>query len=299
MIDVIIPAFNAHKTIRKTLISIEMQSLANNINVYIIDDASEEDYEYLKDIFKNTLNINIIRNNKNLGPGISRQKALDNSNSEYIVFIDADDVFYDIYSIENLYNNIGKSDTIWGVVLEQESENEFTFARARDTYLHGKMYRRSFIEKNNLKFCNSRNHEDNAFNVLYESCANDIKIIENPVYVYTKNETSITHNTSDSETIRSFINVYEWLLKEEIKRKIDNEIIATHIYVVILYVYFNYFKIKKDEDVDFVFKELKPIVELYNKYDILDEYTKISIHNDLNMDIIPSMSVEEFLKNIE
>ena len=299
MIDVIIPAFNAHKTIRKTLISIEMQSLANNINVYIIDDASEEDYEYLKDIFKNTLNINIIRNNKNLGPGISRQKALDNSNSEYSVFIDADDVFYDIYSIENLYNNIGKSDTIWGVVLEQESENEFTFARARDTYLHGKMYRRSFIEKNNLKFCNSRNHEDNAFNVLYESCANDIKIIENPVYVYTKNETSITHNTSDSETIRSFINVYEWLLKEEIKRKIDNEIIATHIYVVILYVYFNYFKIKKDEDVDFVFKELKPIVELYNKYDILDEYTKISIHNDLNMDIIPSMSVEEFLKNIE
>lgn len=299
MIDIIISAYNAHKTIVKTLLSIEMQTMVDDINVYIIDDASQKDYEDIKNMFKDTLRIKIIKNSKNLGPGLSRQKALDNSNSEYIVFIDADDVFYDIYAIENLYKNIDGYDSAWGIVLEQENEDEFTYARGKDIYLHGKIYRRSIIEKNDIKFCNSRNHEDNAFNVLYKSCCKNINIFDNLVYVYTQNETSITNNTSNRQNIHSFIEVYYWLINEEIKKKVDKKAIAVHIYVVILYVYFNYFLYKDDENLEFVFQEMKKIKKLYEEYDILDEYTKICIFNNICFEVIPSMTVEDFLSSIE
>ena len=104
MIDIIITAYNAHKTIVKTLLSIEKQTLKKLVKVYIIDDHSQKDYNYLLELFENKLDITIIRNEKNLGPGLSRQKGLDISKNEYIVFIDSDDVFYNKHSLANLYN---------------------------------------------------------------------------------------------------------------------------------------------------------------------------------------------------
>ena len=38
MIDVIIPAYNAHKTIEQTLCSIAYQEIADEINVYIVNE---------------------------------------------------------------------------------------------------------------------------------------------------------------------------------------------------------------------------------------------------------------------
>ena len=46
MIDIIIPAYNAHDTIEKSLLSILIQSEINNINVYIVNDCSKNDYSY-------------------------------------------------------------------------------------------------------------------------------------------------------------------------------------------------------------------------------------------------------------
>ena len=47
---------------------------------------------------------------KNVGPGQARQKGLEISNSEYILFIDSDDLFYDSDSIKNLYVKVYKFD---------------------------------------------------------------------------------------------------------------------------------------------------------------------------------------------
>lgn len=45
MIDIIIPAYNAHKTIGKTLCSIMLQSRRDLVNVYIVNDCSSTDYQ--------------------------------------------------------------------------------------------------------------------------------------------------------------------------------------------------------------------------------------------------------------
>ena len=56
MIDVIIPAYNAHKTIEQTLTSIAFQSIVDKLNVYIINDYGK-DYKEIIEYYSNFMNI--------------------------------------------------------------------------------------------------------------------------------------------------------------------------------------------------------------------------------------------------
>jgi glycosyltransferase involved in cell wall biosynthesis len=92
-ISVIIPYFNASKTILKTLESIKEQTLLPK-EVIIIDDNSDED----KSISSLSLNllqypftINLINLNQNLGAPSARNIGIRASTSDYLAFIDADD----------------------------------------------------------------------------------------------------------------------------------------------------------------------------------------------------------------
>ena len=302
MIDIIITAYNAHQTIVKTLLSIEKQTLKKLVKVYIIDDHSQKDYNYLLELFENKLDITIIRNEKNLGPGLSRQKGLDISKNEYIVFIDSDDVFYNKHSLANLYKKIGKKDFIIGAIIEEKPQGVFNYIRIFKGCLHGKMYRRSVIEKNSIKFCDARNHEDNVFNYLYMNCCNHIAQTKKIIYQYNYNPDSITKGHTDTyQNLKNYIYAYTWLVEECIKRNLDAENIAGFIYHTILYGYSKYVYNEEDIDLSFVFQDLSKLKKRHKEYfDILPEKYKIGYL----MDFIygketPKMTIDEFIEKIE
>ena len=86
MIDIIIPAYNSHTTIERTLFSIASQKNVDDLNVYIVNDASENDYSKQVEYFKKYMSIKELKLKNNVGPGLARQFGVDKSNSEYIVF---------------------------------------------------------------------------------------------------------------------------------------------------------------------------------------------------------------------
>ena len=57
MIDIIIPAYNSHDTIEKTLFSIAYQENIDDIKVYIVNDASKKNYSTEINFFKNFMSI--------------------------------------------------------------------------------------------------------------------------------------------------------------------------------------------------------------------------------------------------
>lgn len=67
MVDIIIPAFNAHNTLRQTLGSICTQDEQKLIQVTLVDDYSNEPYDYLLKEFRNSLNLRILRKYSNEG----------------------------------------------------------------------------------------------------------------------------------------------------------------------------------------------------------------------------------------
>ena len=102
-----IPAYKAKNTINKLLSSLLMQSISEDISVIIANDypADNGKYSYLKKLYPE-LDISILDCIKNTGPGLARQRALDACQTEWITFIDADDILFSPFALEELYNNI-------------------------------------------------------------------------------------------------------------------------------------------------------------------------------------------------
>ena len=96
MLDIIIPQYMEDEhTIKNLLDSIMNQKNIdfNDIQVTIINDASTciLSNEFLMNYEK--LNIVYLRNDKNLGPGLTRQRGIDSTDEPFIMFMDADDEY--------------------------------------------------------------------------------------------------------------------------------------------------------------------------------------------------------------
>lgn len=233
MIDLIIPIYNAQKTLEKTLMSIKLQTLLDKIKIYLIDDCSNESYEEILNKYKD-INITYKKLDKNKGPAVARQEGIDMSKSEYIMFIDADDLFYDADSIKRLYEEIIKGyDYVIGCTHEEKRNIDIY----NESDLHGKIYRRSFIENNNIRFNETRFHEDNFFNNLFLLCEPKIQKINTKVYIYVNNEESITNTDYDKEFERLEILLYNMkeLLNEAKKRKCTKLKVIFAIFIKIKY----------------------------------------------------------------
>ncbi|PZT47159.1 hypothetical protein B6S12_10565, partial [Helicobacter valdiviensis] len=91
LVTIIMPAYNAQNTVEFAIDSILKQTY-QNFELIIIDDCSTDNTgEIIKRKAKEDNRIKIICNQQNLGPYVSKNKALDISNGEYITGHDADD----------------------------------------------------------------------------------------------------------------------------------------------------------------------------------------------------------------
>ena len=269
MIDIIIPAYNAHSTIKRTLASIALQNCKDNISVCIVDDCSKKDYSSEIKLFAEKLNIKQIRLEKNSGPGIARQVGIDNTSNNYIMFLDADDLLYDSYTISYFLRVIEKRkiDMIYGIILDEKSNNELYLYCNHQGCLHGKLYRRDFIKKNNINFFNSYFHEDNAFNRLFLMYKPNVLFLNNYVYVYKNNTFSITNiNKNNFNNIDIFIDNMIKILEVGIKEKCDESEIANVFFNTIFYVFKVYISNFNNNDKNAILGWSKPLLMYYNKY---------------------------------
>ncbi len=84
-ISVIIPAYNAEKTIKNTLTSIKALTLAP-IECIVVDDGSDDN---TCEIAKKEGAI-VLSADKNMGPGLARNLGAQNAKGEYLAFTDSD-----------------------------------------------------------------------------------------------------------------------------------------------------------------------------------------------------------------
>lgn len=296
MIDIIIPAYNAEKTIKQTLSSIATQSIANLLNIYIVDDCSKKKYDDLITTFNKYLNVKILKLKKNSGPGVARQYGIDNSNGKYIIFIDSDDTFYDTYSVETLYNEIesDNQDIVIGSFVE-ETETYFSDHTPGYTWLHGKIFRREFLEQNNIRFNDTRANEDTGFNHLCYICNAKIKDLDQKVYIWRNNNSSLTRKENHSyqeSSVKPYIYNLIWSIKEGVKRNYDKQRLSTTIYSTLISSYYYYLQYEEVFKKDKIFELLYEINDYMNLYELSEEEEK----QILNLTIIDYLSNPEFTK---
>ncbi|MFV0504443.1 MAG: glycosyltransferase family 2 protein [Lachnospirales bacterium] len=92
-ISVIVPCFNCEKCVEETLDSIVNQTY-KNIEIIAIDDCSMDNtYKILNLYSEKDKRLKVFKNKTNMGVALTRNKGVGLSNSNYIAFIDADDVW--------------------------------------------------------------------------------------------------------------------------------------------------------------------------------------------------------------
>lgn len=307
MIDIIIPTYNAKQTIFRTLESIAIQKGIDfkDIDVYIVNDNGDDRYSEEVDYFSRFYRIKEIYLDKNVGPGLARQYGIDNSNNPYIMFIDSDDCLFNLYSIYNLVNNMKGNDLLISNFV-YERDNEISILSHDQTWLHGKVYRREFLLKNDISFNESRQNEDNGFNSLILLHDLKIKYLDYVTYVYSENPNSITrcNNREYKYTgLEGYGYNINWALDKAIQRKLDTKKISIGCLGFLCSMYFYYLDYMSEFDVSKFLFWSKEIKEKYDKYfDNLDDETikyYLDIHEKNYNNIDKFISFEEFLERID
>ncbi len=107
LVSVIMPYYRKKRHIKNSIISVINQSYKNLELIIIYDDKDLNDFEYIQSITKKYNNIKIIKNNNNIGAGLSRNNGIENSKGDLIAFLDADDIWYE-KKIEKQVNYLNK-----------------------------------------------------------------------------------------------------------------------------------------------------------------------------------------------
>ena len=144
-LDIIIPTYKNKKGLRRTLNSIPSNP---NVNVIVIDDASELDYS---DILIDYPQLHFYSLPINQGPGMARQYGLEHSNGMYITFLDTGDYFYED-GLQTILDAINENTYIKLYTFSYVYDDKNILNDRPDDKTIGSVYKRSFIEMYKIHF---------------------------------------------------------------------------------------------------------------------------------------------------
>ena len=255
-LSVIIPTFNLEDTIQKTFQSVENQTIGfDNIELIFVDDNSNDNtLKFLKNYENYYSNVKVISLKNNSGfAGKPRNIGLENSTSDYILFLDGDDQLL-IDSCEVLYNQINQSnsDMIIGGHINRYENGKLdhnsplysgrieTFTNVNDANLLNitpaicaKLFRKELLSKNNIKFLEGTPGQDLVF--LLESILNSRKVtVLNNFYVYYRNitDSSVSFNLNEkymTGIITTYSRVCDIFEKHSVNPEIQEIVLSNHL----------------------------------------------------------------------
>lgn len=220
-ISIIIPCYYNIKFISRCLHSIRIQRSLSVVNpeIILINDNSPyfSDQEIQKTInhYSRYFQIKYLKNEKNQGPGYSRQQGLNNvsKDTQFIIFLDDDDAFYDENVFENFYKKLNINTL---AIMNKKQTNK----------LLGHILNYSLIKEKNIKFYNLYKEEDTLFmqQFMLEALRAyrlnpklNLVYIEEYTYLHNlKNKKSLTHNINNSQIFFQYaIHFCDFMLNQE------------------------------------------------------------------------------------
>ncbi len=250
----LIPQYNESEEVIKPLldsIALQQNIDMNQIGCIIVNDGSNI---ILSNDFLNSYpyEIKYIKNSHQ-GVSTTRNTALSAATAKYVMFCDADDMFYNACGLYIIFREmkLNKFDVLISNFTEetrhpQTKEVIYINHDIDSTFVHGKVYRRKFLEKQNIKFNPELTiHEDSYFNCLAQKCAKEVKYCPNPFYLWKWRDESVCRH-DPKYILKTYNNMLESntaLVKEFLARnkKEDAQFYST------MMIYDAYFTMNKNE----------------------------------------------------
>lgn len=200
-LQILIPQYKETDEVIKPLLdSLAIQQnvdLKNDLGVIIVNDGSDV---FLSDELLNSYPFKIeYCKNEHLGVSATRQKAFDLSTADYVMFCDADDMFFNACGLWMIFREMdnGGFDSLVSVFVEETRHPEtkeilYTNHEMDSTFVHGKVHKRQYLIDNNIKWNpNLTIHEDSFFNIQCQKLSTNVKYCQVPFYLWKWRDDSV------------------------------------------------------------------------------------------------------------
>ena len=138
------------------------------------------------------------------GVSATRNYALDHATADYVMFCDADDMFFHCCALHVIFAEIERGfDTLVSAFIEETRHPEtkeplFVDHQTDSTFVHGKVHRRAYLIDNGIRFDPALTvHEDSYFNILTQNLTDNAKYCAQPFYLWKWRDTSVCRHDPD------------------------------------------------------------------------------------------------------
>jgi glycosyltransferase involved in cell wall biosynthesis len=199
-LQILIPQYKETEEIIKPLLdSIEIQQnidLKNEVGVIIVNDGT--DIHLSRDFLdKYTYHIDYYLN-EHKGVSATRNACLDYATADYVMFCDADDMFYNACGLYIVFREFESGfDSLVSAFVEEtrmpDSKEPVYINHDMDTtFVHGKIHRRQYLIDQNIRWNEKLTiHEDSYFNCLCQKLAGELKYSQTPFYLWRWRDASV------------------------------------------------------------------------------------------------------------
>ncbi len=227
-VSIIVPVYNVEKYLPKCLDSLLGQTF-NDIEIICVDDGSTDGSGEILGVYAQRDSRIKIVTKENGGLFSARHEGMKYINGKYVIFVDSDDWVSESL-VEKSLEAASDENTdvvVFGAFSVREKDGKTVCKRGGYDYAKipekfnrknifkypptawSKMYRSDFIKRNNIRFQEIKNGEDQLFFIHAMLCANKIKVVRENLYYYIKSRAGAITAVNKKTSLSPVYNVYE------------------------------------------------------------------------------------------
>jgi glycosyltransferase involved in cell wall biosynthesis len=320
-LQILVPQYKETNEIIKPLLdSIEVQQnvdLENDVGVVIVNDGTDV---HLSRDFLDRYSYNIeYYFNEHKGVSATRNACLDYATADYVMFCDADDMFFNACGLFIIFREInnGGFDSLVSAFIEetritQTGEIAYINHDMDSTFVHGKVHRRQYLIDKKIRWNEKLTiHEDSYFNCLCQKLAGELKYSQTSFYLWKWRDDSVCRSDFKYilKTYNNMLDSNEALVDELLKRgrRQDAQFYSTSM------IFDAYFTMNKaewinQENKDYRYSTEKRFKQYYLKFkhlfDTISDDVKtqiiVSIKNRMYTEglLMESITFEDWIKHV-
>ena len=320
-LQILVPQHDeTEKIIKPLLDSIALQQNIdfNEVGVIIVNDGSKTK---LSRGFLDSYNFKIeYYQEPHRGVSATRNACLDRAAADYVMFCDADDMFFNMCGLWIIFREIdqGVFDSLVSVFTEETinpatKEHIYINREMDSTFVHGKVHRRKYLEEKNIRWNPDLTiHEDSFFNIQCVSLSQNVKYCNSPFYLWKWRDDSVCRHDPKYilRTYRNMLDSNDMLIQELRKKKAPDK---ADFYTVFM-IYDAYYTMNKPEWINQENQEYRELTEkrfseYYKKYkknwEAFPSQEKMQISQGVRGRCVgegmmmENMTINEWLKEVE
>lgn len=230
-LQILVPQYHETDEVVKPLLdslAIQQSIDFNDLGVIIVNDGSDvflsdellQSYPYKIEYYKE----------EHRGVSGTRNACFEHSTADYVMFCDADDMFFNACGLWMIFREIeiGVFDSLISCFVEESrhpitKEVMYVNHDMDSTFVHGKVHRRGYLLEKNIRWNpNLTIHEDSFFNIQCQNLSQNVKYCQVPFYLWKWRDDSVCRHDPKYilKTYRNMIDSNDALIGEFMKRNI-------------------------------------------------------------------------------